>query len=354
MTNSQICSGQILHACDINPWTQHEVFQLGFGLFHLCLNLLWALLHVHRGSLEQMGSLAYFFTLIEKTRLRGEHPDYHTLLSALMQVLDSILLNAWRHKSGYNNLREFASTEPLAEDLLNMAGDIIAKHATPMEMPNTLNKKKAPAVDDDESDNESDADSEASFTPGGSLTISFADPDKDRAHQNICLLSRDLLYMAELIRAISDGDIGCVEDMLPLLAMMDIVCDNMLVNLLGLTGHAMPIDLNIKHLIGKLKGLLQAKGLQSTWDHLGNISAAVDILKKLKKQVATSMKTAYQGMTHKAPKTDHLIWRVANRVRKEMLHLYKDDRIGNKKTKLVLNMIYGRSMMRTWRRTLFL
>ncbi|KAF8256339.1 hypothetical protein EI94DRAFT_1471967, partial [Lactarius quietus] len=118
---------------DINPWTQRKVFQLGFGLFHLCLNLLWALLHIHCGSLEQTGSLEYFFMLIEKTCLKGEHPDYHMLLSALMQILDGIMLNAWRHKSGHTNLGEFASTEPLAEGLLSMAGDIIEKHATPLE-----------------------------------------------------------------------------------------------------------------------------------------------------------------------------------------------------------------------------
>jgi hypothetical protein len=29
--------------------------------------------------------------------------------------------------------------------------------------------------------------------------------------------------------------------------------DNMLVNVLGLKGHSMPIDLNIEHLIGELK-----------------------------------------------------------------------------------------------------
>ncbi|KAH8993553.1 hypothetical protein EDB86DRAFT_3064787 [Lactarius hatsudake] len=74
-------------------WTCPEVFQLGFGLFHLCLNLVWALLHVH--SLDQTGSLAYFFALLEKTHLGSDHPDYHRLLSALTQILDGILLNAW-------------------------------------------------------------------------------------------------------------------------------------------------------------------------------------------------------------------------------------------------------------------
>ncbi|KAF8993206.1 hypothetical protein BDZ89DRAFT_911571, partial [Hymenopellis radicata] len=42
----------------------------------------------------------------------------------------------------------------------------------------------------------------------------------DIIHQNILLLTCDLLYMRELIRAIADGDIGRVEDMLPQLAMM--------------------------------------------------------------------------------------------------------------------------------------
>ncbi|KAH9018498.1 hypothetical protein EDB85DRAFT_1873698, partial [Lactarius pseudohatsudake] len=43
---------------------------------------------------------------------------------------------------------------------------------------------------------------------------------KDKAHQNLRLLTRDLLYVAELVRAISDGDISRIEDFLPQLAMM--------------------------------------------------------------------------------------------------------------------------------------
>lgn len=46
------------------------------------------------------------------------------------------------------------------------------------------------------------------------------DPNRDRVHQNIWLLIRDLLLLAELIDAISDGDIGCIEDFFPQLAMM--------------------------------------------------------------------------------------------------------------------------------------
>ena len=95
LTNSRIRSCQIQRARDSNPWNRREVFQLGFGLFHLCMNLIWVILHVHRGSLDQPGSLTYFFSLLDKARLGGDHPDYHTLHSVLTQVLHGLLLNAW-------------------------------------------------------------------------------------------------------------------------------------------------------------------------------------------------------------------------------------------------------------------
>ena len=124
------------------------------------------------------------------------------------------------------------------------------------------------------------------------------DPLDDISHQNSLLLTRDLLYMVELTSAISEGDFGCVEDLLPTLAKIfqgagsnnycmeilhflanlkyiwtpkfacvhtnsanlnsyhhvsDIMRDNMIVNVSGLPGHFMAVDLNIEHLIGYLK-----------------------------------------------------------------------------------------------------
>ncbi|KAJ7704876.1 hypothetical protein B0H17DRAFT_920817 [Mycena rosella] len=77
LTNARIRSAQILRAKDVNAWNRREIFQLGFGLFHLCLNLVWAILHVHRGHINHVGSLAYFFALMEKARLGNDQPDYH-------------------------------------------------------------------------------------------------------------------------------------------------------------------------------------------------------------------------------------------------------------------------------------
>jgi hypothetical protein len=228
LTNARIRSGQTLRARDVSAWERREVFQLGFGLFHLCLNLVWALLHVHRGSLAESGSLTYFFALLEKTRLGGEHPDYHTLLAALTQILDGLILNAWRMECNCKSLLEFAATRPSSEVLLNMAGTIIQHYAMPMQ------KLEGDKTTVEESDSGDEADSD-SLAPAPQLTArtrrkpavppvvtidAVPDPNQDRAHQNTRLLTRDLLVLAELIRAISDGDIGRVEDFLPQLAMM--------------------------------------------------------------------------------------------------------------------------------------
>lgn len=97
-------------------------------MFHLCLKLVWLLLHIHRGTLEQTGSLMYFFALLEKTRLGGKHPDYHSLLSSLTQIRDGLLLNAWRTECG--NLKQYSESRPSPKVLLSVAQRILLKYAT--------------------------------------------------------------------------------------------------------------------------------------------------------------------------------------------------------------------------------
>lgn len=42
----------------------------------------------------------------------------------------------------------------------------------------------------------------------------------DTSHENIILLTRDLLYITELVNAVQTGDFGRVEDILPTLVCM--------------------------------------------------------------------------------------------------------------------------------------
>lgn len=194
-TNARIRGGQVTRVNDVDPWARHDIFQLGFGLFHLCMNLIWALLHTHHGSLNQTGSLTYFFALMEKARLGAEHPDYHTLLAALTQILEGIILNAWRDELG--DLNDYAKTSPDAEDLLLHARNILSQCICPLE-----DWRKAPKAKDQPLPPYPEA----------------PNPQYDIAHQNLLLLTRDLMYAIVLTSVISQGDFGRVEDLLPTLA----------------------------------------------------------------------------------------------------------------------------------------
>ena len=59
--------------------------------------------------------------------------------------------------------------------------------------------------------------------------------------------------------------------------------------------------------------------MYTNWDHLGNISAAINHLQSIKKQVFESMQTSYHGSTHTKADTSNLVWRIVNKAQE--LHL---------------------------------
>jgi hypothetical protein len=133
--------------------------------------------------------------------------------------------------------------------------------------------------------------------------------------------------------------------------------DNMIVNLTGLVGHCMPIDLNIVHLFGYLKVsascildilymlsyplqfLFATKGLYSTWERVGSISAIVEYLQNIKKQVTSALGCSYKGTTHTNPDTSDCVWKVANKIEELGLDKFEADREGNATAKKTVNIL---------------
>ncbi|KAJ7251795.1 hypothetical protein B0H12DRAFT_1018313, partial [Mycena haematopus] len=114
-----------------------------------------------------------------------------------------------------------------------------------------------------------------------------------------------------------------------------IMRDNMIICISGLgPGHCMPIDMNIEHLIGYLKILLRAKAMNSTWDRLGNISAAIVHLQQVKKKIATLLDTAYRNTGHTTPDTSEMVWRIQRKVASEGLQTFDPDRANSARAKL--------------------
>ena len=125
------------------------------------------------------------------------------LLAALTQILHSIILNAWQDECGHLSLASFTESNPTHEQLLNISQKILLKHTVPIE-------------EVDQPDDNSDHDSEA---VDESVTL-LPNPNDNILHQNLVLLMHDLVYVIELIRAISDVDWRCIEDILGNIVMM--------------------------------------------------------------------------------------------------------------------------------------
>lgn len=77
------------------------------------------------------------------------------------------------------------------------------------------------------------------------------------------------------------------------------------------------------------QSLFAAKGIYSNWDRLGNISAGINYLQLVKKQVTTSLKSGYRGSTHTNVDTSALVWRVANKSAELKLQCKVKRREGN-------------------------
>jgi hypothetical protein len=121
-----------------------------------------------------------------------------------MQILDGLLLNAWRTECG--SLEDYAKSKPGPDEILRSAHIILNKYATPECKQVFANPPKEPS---------STADPVLASSNNANPR-----PKPDIVHANVVLLTRDLLYVAELINAISAGDFGRVEDILPDLACM--------------------------------------------------------------------------------------------------------------------------------------
>lgn len=186
LTNSRLRSALLLRTNDVSPLARMENFQIGIGLFHLLMNLLWAIFNTHRSTSNTPGSLGYYIALLDLTRLGTDKPDYYTLRTFMMNVLSSHILVCWERLCGFPTLEEFANSMPSTLTLKEIANQIQRDYA-------------------------SDFGLTACMDDSGTL---------DEVRRNTILLNRDLLQFYEIDSAVSSGDFGRVELSLGTLARM--------------------------------------------------------------------------------------------------------------------------------------
>ncbi|KAF8984189.1 hypothetical protein BDQ17DRAFT_1437125 [Cyathus striatus] len=156
------------------------------GLFHAALNLAWALLHIHPGTLSQQGSLTYWFAILEKTHLGGQKPDYHTLYATLTQILEGVVLSAWKKicTEDGSTIEIYAKSKPAPEDLHNKAGVLLEEYLMPL--PSLFSAGQN--TDDTDNSDTFVLSSGNTAVPPPIVCEGQVDPLKDKVHWNLCLL----------------------------------------------------------------------------------------------------------------------------------------------------------------------
>jgi hypothetical protein len=60
-----------------------------------------------------------------------------------------------------------------------------------------------------------------------------------------------------------------------------------------------------------MKVVFTSKGVHASWDRLGDISAASNVLRATKRHLGRELKTIYHGRTHKVPDLSRSVWKVS-------------------------------------------
>ena len=79
--------------------------------------------------------------------------------------------------------------------------------------------------------------------------------------------------------------------------------------------------------------------MYASWDQLGDISASVDLLQNVRKQVLHALKTSYHGITHTNPDTTASVDKIVNKVRELELDRHKPDWCGNDAVKPIIDTL---------------
>ncbi|KAJ7291313.1 hypothetical protein C8J57DRAFT_214205 [Mycena rebaudengoi] len=262
--------------------------QLAPGLLDIQRKLAKAILNTHGcpAATSDPGSFTTVFKVINKQDLlAGKPKDYHELMSALHTVLAASVLEMWRKECGHESVAAFAATRPTAQQIFNIAKRIVLKYA----------KRVVPA---DPGRFPDDAD----FSSGAS------DLDSDDAvYASSRIRTRDLLYIFMLKAAISEADVGRVEDLLGVIAIymagahMDanaadiikflrdlkhvwseafgnIMRDSMILPLFRASENAMPADVSTPYLSAYSKFYFTANDLGEHWHEPTSMADAIALI----------------------------------------------------------------------------
>ncbi|KAJ7103239.1 hypothetical protein B0H15DRAFT_935959 [Mycena belliarum] len=284
---------------DGNSFERLDWMVLSPGWLHIQMAFANSIHKQHLGTAKGRG-LSAAFDVLERKGLQSSHtqgPFFHDLSECLHIIADAQLREVWLEAAKVKSLADLRTKTP--QELHALAEQIISHHASS----EALTRLKQRNISD------------------------------DIKSQSIMFL-RDVIPFILLRAAVRTGDVGIMEDMIPLMLyrfiggrnsnyageMLELlqglhrewppeVCEFVrencwVINNTGRRTGFMPVDEAQEMNIKDIKVTYRSEGPNIDWQYLQKLHPAIHVIKAVNAHMETEMKTRVRGSSHTVPKKE--------------------------------------------------
>ncbi|KAF9537692.1 hypothetical protein CPC08DRAFT_808667 [Agrocybe pediades] len=284
---------------DHNSFDRMDYMLPVFGWFHLVMALANSLHKQYLGTASGTGGLRHAFDLLKRKGLvtqATKGPFWHHLDEAIHHISDAHFRAAWIQTSGVESLAELKKKTPT--QLKSLAEDVYHTHCSRIALTRLEAKKE---------------------------------PEQDHVRKQWIMWNCDVLPYLELRDAIKAGDVGRMEDLLPVLLFRFAGGGNSkyaieilellqglhqewpdgvknyvktwcwLMNRTGKENNYLPYDLGQEETIADIKVNYRSLGPGATMEYMKKVSPIIPVLKNIQRHIENQFKTTSRGARHGSP-----------------------------------------------------
>ncbi|KAH7910138.1 hypothetical protein BJ138DRAFT_1009422 [Hygrophoropsis aurantiaca] len=309
---------------DLNSFDRMDYMIPLFGWFHLVMAFANSLHKQYIGTSSGIGGLQQAFDILQRKGLQKSEtkgPFWHHLDEALRHISEAHFRACWIAVGEVESLAHLKKQSP--EQLYNLATKIVDQCAS----------RKAIAK------------------------LNHVHEDRrDHVKSQFTMLNTDMLGYLELTDAIRVGDVGRMQDLLPLLLMRFSGGGNSkytieilellqglqrewpetnrnhvrehcwLINRSGKRDGFLPIDQGQEQNIRDIKVTYHSFGPGATWDYLHKVSPAIPTLRALQRHMEKEFETLTRGAHHGVPQKEEDVAKLTEQYVKAKLHVFQAGR----------------------------
>ncbi|KAH7924175.1 hypothetical protein BV22DRAFT_1166000 [Leucogyrophana mollusca] len=291
-----------------------------FGWFHLVMAFANSLHKQYLGTSAGIGGLQQAFDVLQRKGLQKAEtkgPFWHHLDEALHHVSEAHLRACWLAVGKVKSLTDLKTKSP--RDLYDLAVKLVDENAS----------RKAIA-----------------------RLEHLPESNRDHVKRQFTMFNHDVLVYIELTDAIRNGDVGRMEDLLPILLMRfggggnskytiemlellqglrrewpEVIRNHVrdycwLINRSGKRSGFLPIDQGQEQNIRDIKVTYHSFGPGATWAYLHKVSPAIPTLRALQRHMDSEFETITRGARHGVPQKELDVTKLTDQYVKSGLHVY--------------------------------